>query len=219
MRTKTLLLIAAFGAAGVATSMAQVFSVNAVGYVNKVVPANGYVMISNPLRAEDNKIDTLFAGVPNGFQVFVFDPATGYTVGTYDDLDNSFGAVGQRELLPGQGVFVRNPTAAALTITFVGEVPQGDLSTPIPVGFSMVSSQVPQAGTAADLNFPRNAATGLSAGDQVFKFLPDTQSYQVSTYDDLDDAYDRPVTFDVGEAVFMKAGKAINWTRSFSVNQ
>ena len=46
--------------------MAQVFSVNAVGYVNKTIPANGFAMISNPLKAADNTIDKLFAGVPAG---------------------------------------------------------------------------------------------------------------------------------------------------------
>jgi hypothetical protein len=218
MRTKTLLLIAAVGAAGVATSMAQVFSVNAVGYVNKTIPANGFAMISNPLRAADNKIDALFAGVPNGTQVYRFT-ATGFQVGTYDDLDESFGAIGQTELLPGQGLFVRNAQTTPLTITFVGEVPQGTLTTQMPVGFSIVSSQVPQAGDAAALNFPRNKATGLSNGDQVYKFLTDTQQYQVATYDDLDDAFNRPVTFDVGEAVFVRLASPVTWTREFSVNQ
>ncbi len=65
MRTKTVILIAAVCAAGAATSMAQVFSVNAVGYVNKVIPAGGFAMVSNPLRAATNTIDALFANVPN----------------------------------------------------------------------------------------------------------------------------------------------------------
>jgi hypothetical protein len=121
--------------------------------------------------------------------------------------------------MPGQGVFVRNPAANPVTITFVGEVMQGNLSTQMPANFSIVSSQVPQAGTAEQLNFPRNAATGLTAGDQVYKFLPASQSYSVSTYDDLDDKFDKDVTFEVGEAVFVKLGKATTWTRQFSVNQ
>src|SRR5882724_2120301 len=42
MRTKTLLLIAAVAVAGVVASNAQVYSVNAVGYVNKSIPAKGF---------------------------------------------------------------------------------------------------------------------------------------------------------------------------------
>ena len=47
MRTKTLLLTAALAAAGVVSSMAQVYSVNSVGYVNLTLP-NGFSMIANP---------------------------------------------------------------------------------------------------------------------------------------------------------------------------
>jgi hypothetical protein len=217
MRTKTLLLTAAVGAAGVATSMAQVFSVNAVGYVNKTIPANGFAMVSNPLKAADNTIDKLFAGVPVGTTVYKYTPGTGYTIGTFDDLDNSFGAIGKTELLPGQGVFVKNPGATPLTITFVGEVMQGDVSQQMVAGLSMVSSKVPQAGTPTDLSFPTKAAQGLSAGDQVYKFQTN-QTYLIATFDDLDDNWDKPLTFDVGEAVFVKLGKPVNWTRNFSVN-
>jgi hypothetical protein len=217
MRTKTLLLTAAVGAAGVATSMAQVFSVNAVGYVNKTIPANGFAMVSNPLKAADNTIDKLFAGVPVGTTVYKYTPGTGYTIGTFDDLDNSFGAIGKTELLPGQGVFVKNPGATPLTVTFVGEVMQGDVSQQMVAGLSMVSSKVPQAGTPTDLSFPTKAAQGLSAGDQVYKFQTN-QTYLIATFDDLDDNWDKPLTFDVGEAVFVKLGKPVNWTRNFSVN-
>jgi hypothetical protein len=226
MRTKTLLLIAAIGAAGAATSMAQVFSVNAVGYVNKTIPANGFAMVSNPLKAATNKIDALFAGVPAGTQVYVYTPGKGYDVGTYDDLDQSFGpTVGPKELLPGQGVFVKNPTAQPLTITFVGEVPQGTLNTSMVAGLQIVSSQVPQAGTPTDLNFPHTAAQGLTPGDQVYKFVvsdptpANNQKYLVATFDDLADDWDKPLNFDVGEAVFVKLAKPVTWTRQFNVNQ
>jgi hypothetical protein len=217
MRTKTLLLVAAIGAAGAATSMAQVFSVNAVGYVNKTIPAGQFMMVSNPLNAATNTIDALFAGVPNGFQIYKFTPGTGYTIGTYDDLDMSFGPLGAQELKPGQGVFVRNPTTAPVTITFVGEVPQGNLQTPMVAGLQMVSSQVPQAGTTADLNFPDTTAEGLSNGDQVYKFV--NGAYDIATFDDLDDKFDKNFTLDVGEAVFVKLAKPVTWTRDFNVNQ
>jgi hypothetical protein len=105
-----------------------------------------------------------------------------------------------------------------LTITFVGEVPQGTLNTALVAGLQMVSSQVPQAGTPADLSFPHTAAQGLTAGDQVYKFTTD-QKYLVATYDDLADDWDKPLTFDVGEAVFVKLAKPVTWTRQFNVNQ
>ena len=217
MRTKTLLLTAAIGAAGVATSMAQVFSVNAVGYVNKTIPANGFAMISNPLKAADNTIDKLFAGVPVGTTIYKFKAGAGYTIGSFDDLDNSFGPLGKEELLPGQGVFVKNPTAQPLPITFVGEVPTGDVGQQLVAGLQMVSSKVPQAGNPTDLSFPNKAAQGLTAGDQFYKFQAN-QTYLISTFDDLDDNWSPVPTLDVGEAVFVKLAKPVTWTRTFSVN-
>lgn len=217
MRTKTLLLTAALSAAGLVTSMAQVFSVNAVGYVVKTIPARGFALISNPLKASDNKISALFAGAAAGTQVFKFNPATGsFTTATYDDLDNAFlpPAAASQEVMPGEGVFVRNPTANPITFTFVGEVPQGDLKNALPAGLSIKSSMVPQAGTAAELGLKGEA------GDQVFQFKTDTQSYATSTFDDLDNAWIPPLgKLEVGEAFFLRKVKAGSWDRTFNVNQ
>ena len=210
MRTKTLLLTAALSAAGVATSMAQVFSVNAVGYVTKTVPANGFALISNPLTASDNSIKALFAGVPEGTQVYKYS-GTAFKTATF-----TFGEFGPADaaaltVVPGEGVFVRNPTAQPMNITFVGEVPQGTLSNPLPVGLSIRSSMVPQEGTAAEL--------GLKGGegDQIFQFNATTQKYATSTFTfgDWGPALGKLA---VGEAVFIKKVAAGTWDRTFSVN-
>ena len=47
MRTKTLILTAFVGALGIAGASAQVYSVNAVGYVNKSLP-KGFSIVANP---------------------------------------------------------------------------------------------------------------------------------------------------------------------------
>jgi len=184
-------------------------------------------MVSNPLKAATNTVNALFNPVPVGFTVYIYTPGSGYNVGSYDDLSASFqpDSVGNATLLPGQGVFVKNPTANPVTITFVGEVPQGTLTTPLVAGLQIVSSQVPQAGTAKDLGFPTTAATGASAGDQIYQFIvndptpANNQKYYVSTYDDLSDAYSPDLKqLDVGEAFFVKKTKPANWTRTFNVN-
>src|SRR5687768_8351279 len=56
MRTKTLLLTAALAAAGLTSSMAQVFSVNAVGFVNVTVPASSFALLANPLNQPTNDL-------------------------------------------------------------------------------------------------------------------------------------------------------------------
>lgn len=214
MRTKTLILTAALSAAGVATSMAQVYSVNAVGYVNTVLKP-GYNLISNPLTAQNNTINELFKGLPFGTQVFKFN-GTSFTTATYDDIDNAYlpASAGSQTVLPGEGVFVRNGTSSDVTVTFVGDVPQGTLSNPLPAGLSIRSSMVPQAGTATELGFPGQP------GDQIFQFDPVTQSYYTSTFDDIDNTFLPPLRpLKVGEAFFLRKNTAGTWTRTFNVNQ
>jgi hypothetical protein len=228
MRTKTLLLTAALSAAGVATSMAQstVFSVNAVGYVNTVIPKNnnnqkqGFALISNPLTATDNSIGALFKGgiqgaIPDGLQVYKFN-GTGFTIASYDELSSAFtpASAAAVTVVPGEGVFVRNPSNVDITVTFVGEVPQGTLKNPVPKGLSIRSSMVPQSGTAAALGY-----TG-TVNDQIYQYKTATQTYGISTLDEFSNQWTPPLgTLNVGEAIFIRAQAATSWDRTFNVNQ
>jgi hypothetical protein len=225
MRTKALLLAAAFAAAGVATSVAQVYSVNAVGYVN-VSLVNGFNMVSNPLDAGagNNTVAKLFSNItpaiPTGLSVFTFNETTG----AYNPAARYLGpAVGfspvasaNVEITPGNGAFVFVPTGtAASTLTFVGEVKQGNLSNPIPAGFSIKANQVPQAGKPDTFNMPG------AAGDRLFRFNKATQGYSSSNF--LPGLGWNPATpsIDVGEAFFFfraAANGATTWTRTFNVN-
>jgi len=209
MRTKTLLLTAALGAAGVATSLAQsVFSVNAVGYVNVDVP-KGFSMIANPLDAGagNNTVAKLLAGVPDGTTVYQYDTKTGFAGNT---LDLGEWSNPNAVLAPGGGAFIKSPSATK--VTFVGEVMQGNLANPIAAGFSIMSSQVPQSGKLdADLKFPAND------GDTVYQFDNAKNGYVSHTLDFGEWSNGVP-TPKVGEAFFVKAVKAGSWTRTFSVN-
>lgn len=213
MRTKTLLLAAALTAAGVATSMAQVYSVNAVGYVNTTLKP-GFTLVSNPLNAADNSIRNLFKGVPSGTQVYKYT-ASGYVIATYDSDLGDFDpeAAAATTVVPGEGVFVKLPAGAPVTITFVGEVPQGTaLDNPLPAGLSIRSSIVPQAGTAADLGLVG------APGDQLYQY-DNTTGYYISTFDaDLGDWDPSLKSLKVGEAFFLRKKAAGTWHRSFSVN-
>ena len=216
MRTKTLLLTAALSAAGVATSMAQtaVYSVNAVGYVNTTLTAGQYNLISNPLEAADNSIAALFADLPVGSQVFKYDNGA-YVTATKDEFTGEFlpTSAAQTQVVPGEGVFVLLPAGTDQTVTFVGEVRQGSLSTPLPAGLSIRSSEVPQTGTADELEFP------ASPGDQIFKFDPAT-GYTTYSFDEFSSAWLPSVpTIEVGEAVFVNKIAAANWTRNFNINE
>ena len=66
MNTKTLLLLGALGAAGMTSAVAQtnVYSVNAVGYINLTLPT-GFSLIANQLNSTNNTIGSLLTGLPN----------------------------------------------------------------------------------------------------------------------------------------------------------
>jgi len=227
MRTKALLLAAAFAAAGVSTSVAQVYSVNAVGYVNVSLPP-GFAMVSNPLNAGtgNNTVGKLFTnitgGVPTGFKVFSFNETTGLynTAATYlPGVGFSPAGSANVDVPPGNGVFTFNPQptgSPALTLTFVGEVPQGNLSVPIPAGFSIKANPVPQAGKPDAFGLPG------APGDKVFRFNKSTQLYYTaSTFVAGPGWLPAVQPMDVGEAFFMfraPANGATTWTRTFSVN-
>lgn len=209
MRTKTLLLTAAVTAAGIATSSAQVFSVNAVGYVNVTVPAKAFQLIANPLNAENNSLASLMPSVPDGTTIYKYDPATGYSVNSFNFGEWTDPA---QTLVPGEGAFILNADAAPMTVTFVGEVKQGDLSHSIPKGFSIQSSEVPQSGKLeTDLKFP------TADGDAVYTFNPASGQYTV--YNNLFGSWDpaEPV-IDVGQSFFVNKVADATWSRSFSVN-
>jgi hypothetical protein len=200
--------------------MAQaVFSVNAVGYVNTVLHP-GFNLISNPLTAADNTIATLFKGTPVGTAVYKYQGASGFAISTYDPDDLVFEPNGNLTVVPGEGVFVKIPGTADVTVTFVGEVSQNPsattkLSHALPKGLSIQSSEVPQAGTAADLGLVGEA------NDVLYQYnnTKTPPGYDISTFDPDDLVWSPALkTLKVGEAFFLKKVNAGNWVRDFSVN-
>jgi hypothetical protein len=210
MRTKTLLLTAALGAAGLATSMAQVYSVNAVGYVNLTVNP-GFNMYCNPLVQADTTVAALLPNPPHLTSVYKLTP-TGFAQSTYDtDLGGWDDPAMTMDL--GGGFFLYNNGALPFTVTFVGEVAQGTLVNNIPTaGFSMRSSKVPQTGLLTqDLGYVPNQL------DSVYTFA-NPGGFSQSTYDTDLGGWDLEPTIAVGQAFYLNAIGPNNWVRVFSVN-
>ena len=123
MRTKTLLIAAVLGAAGLASASAQVSSVNAVGYVNKDLAA-GLNLIANPLSNGGNTIGEVIPSAPSGATAFVWNGA-GYDSSQFVVIPGVLSGWQPEVNLPvGDGFFLDSPEAT--TVTFVGEVLQGE---------------------------------------------------------------------------------------------
>jgi hypothetical protein len=211
MRTKALLLTAAVLSAGLAASVAQsVYSVNAVGYVNLNLPAN-FSLIANPLNGTNNNLSTVLPVVPDQSQVLTWDAANQ----RFNDASVYFGGFGwvpDGSLAPGQGAFLFLPSAT--TVTFVGEVPQGNLTNNIPANFGLLSHMVPQAIGLDAANLPAQDQDQVLFWDRANQRFEDAFVY----FGGFGWVPSDPVP-DVAEGFFyFNAGTARSWGRTFNVN-
>lgn len=207
MRTKLILTTAVLGVAGSLGAVAQVYSVNAVGYINVTVAAGKLALISNQLNTGGNKVSEVLPTTAEGTIVYKYTQAAGFGINSY-----SFGAWDNpaQVIAPGEGFFVANNGTTPLTLTFVGEVPQGALSTPLLAGLNLVASQVPQAGKlVADLLYTP------TEGDIIYQWdgaAYKQNSYNFGAWDNGDPA------IAVAEGFFLSRSAAGSWARTFSVN-
>lgn len=219
-----------------ATSMAQVYSANAVGYVNITVQ-QGFNIIANPLNQEDNNVNTILPLPAEGenAQLYRWDPVAQNYLGTillwipefgwFDGVSAEPAAV---SINPGEAFFLEMPTS--LNITFVGEVPQGVQNNQLYNGFNLVGSVIPQGlppgDTAAledgDLDFP------AADGDQIYMWDAVNQRYlgtiwlyiagEGGGWFDNVATIDKGPTIPVATGFFVQKVNEVNWQRDFSVN-
>jgi len=170
MRTKTLLLSAALGALSSASLMAQVYSLNAVGYINVtcIGGASGqYTLIANQLNTTNNFISPLLdsqLGTNPSFakcKLFKYSPAgntylqynitlasqaayqAGLTTPPYSEPEvaaNGAPDPATVTLNPGEGIWFFNAWPTNVTLTFVGTVLTGETTNTPPNGLTNVMS-------------------------------------------------------------------------------
>jgi hypothetical protein len=209
------------------SSDGQSCSPNVVGYVNVLVPSGGTNLLSNPLNGTNNSLNTILplpAG-SDGAAIFRFDA----TIQNYRDPCEWFDDFGwfsasdpNPTIHPGEGFWFRNIAGTPLNLTFIGEVPQGNLVNPLPSGLSIKSSIVPQTASLTSLGFP------AEDGDVVKVFDPAAQQFKepyqfidgfgwISSNPD-DPGPNGPV-IPVGVGFWVeKAGPAAAWSRIFDIS-
>ncbi|MGA2750303.1 MAG: hypothetical protein ABSG59_16125 [Verrucomicrobiota bacterium] len=240
MRTKTMLLSALLGTLGSVSLMAQstnVYSLNAVGYIN-VTLLPGFNMVTCPLiTSPDNTIGTLFpngSGTFNSCAVYFYNPATGYNPtdiasSKHATFTNGWELGGTNVAAPGVAFWFQNNTSATITNTFVGTVPQGAMTNVLVPGFNMVASIVPTSGDLVTNSI--TALTNYTLGDVVYVFNPVDQNYDpsleyissakhgTSGYNNNWITYGDPVQPSVSQGFWYQATATVNWVENFSVNQ
>lgn len=216
MRTKILLASAAVMALGLASSNAQVYSANVVGYV-QVPLVSGFNLVANPLDLDgtgtNNTVQTAFGTQLPTATLYAmsggtFAPAAGYSAKNgWTGATNSVNP----SMNPGGGVFVSVATSA--TVTFVGNVHQGSLSAPYGTGYNLVSSPTPISGLMQhQLNFiPPGSVT-------VLPYVNGTGYGAASGYSAKNGwtGAGEP-TLTPGQAVLLSTVTAGSWTTNFTV--
>lgn len=185
------------------------YSLNVVGYVTYTLPP-GTSMIGNSFERANNTVAELFKGMPDDTTLQKFDSLL-YKLSEntikYGKWQNP-----NETLALGEGAIITNPTSDLRSLCFAGEVMQGRFSTPIPGGFSIRCSPVPQPGRLdTDLNFP------IEEGDVVHLFDRETQKSLEYTYASGVWLPRPPIVF-AGESFWVAKKSPSTWTFDFSVS-
>jgi hypothetical protein len=248
MRTKTLLLSALLGALGSVSVHAQnVYSLNAVGYIN-VTLLPGFNIITCPLiTSPDNTVGTVLNNGTNapvsltGDHVYFWSPGSGYSedtakkVGTTAfDTTNVDGWSSGGTLLasPGVGFWFQNNASSNVTVTFVGTVPSGPITNSLVAGFNLVGSVVPMSGDIASNSI--SALTNYNIGDDVYTYSA-TNSPVYTKYSTANPPFGHtgynnnwttagdPILSFVGEGFWYENNASslapVEWVENYSVSQ
>ena len=187
-----------------------VVSENILGYASITLPP-GFSLIANPLHAQNNSVAELFKGWPDGTTLNKFD--THLFRLSENVVKEGKWARASEQLSPGEGAIFFNPTSDYRTHNFVGEVMLRNLSMPIPAGFSMRSSLVPQPGhLREDLRFP------IAEGDAIHLFDRDRQQYVVYPFEGGKWQSGEPV-ISVAESFWVAKTSAGNWHHSLAITE
>ena len=150
------------------------YSVKTIGYAS-IILAPGFSMVGNPLVGGHDSLPELFKEMPEGTNVSKFDSRlhrlreNALKGGIWSNPGERIGF--------GEGAIVFNPSSDYRVLTFVGEVNLDGVSIPVPAGFSIQTSTVPEPGALhPDLRFP------ISDEDVIHLFDRDQQKYVLYPY-------------------------------------
>ena len=195
-----------------ASDQVPFWSDNTIGFVRRTAPV-GWSMIANQFNRGNNAIEVILPSPPEGTRLQKYnDSPGGYWIVEF--ADGEWGGNLPLTFGPGDGGNIFNPTAAPMTVTFMGDVPQGTLSTAIPAGWSIKSSKVPQAGRLdTDLGYP------VSEGDKIQQQNPSTGGFIINEYVDGEWGGSTPggPIISVGESFWIQTSSPKTWTRKFNV--
>lgn len=231
--TKTLIAVLAIPLAMHTASGEERFSKNIVGYV-RLPLAPGDNLIANPLNGTNNHLNTILRLAGDGSQDNAQISRWNVAAQTFYGTVTWFGGFGWLSddltptgfiLNPGEAFFFRNPLSNSFDATFVGEVPQGMLTNPLPAPGQIAfrSSIVPQTARIGSASAPGTLMFPAFNGDVIRTLNPATQTYATNQYvSGLGWNPGHPLGPIIPVAtgfLVQKNGGASNWITFFGVNE
>lgn len=204
---KKTLTLATAALIGVSAFAQTVTSANIVGYV-KVETTNGLQIVAQQFDSTNATPAGLFGDtLPLGSKIYKFDPSTGYG-GNISEYTTVFlvGDGWDRDLDLSEGSFWVETTAVSTNV-FAGDVNMStNVTTVIPPGLSLITYPYPVAVNINDLDITP------TLGDKIYKYDP-ANGYggQIAEYTTVfltGDAWDRVLTFEVGEGFWYENAAA-----------
>ena len=183
-------------------------SAKTIGYAS-IILAPGFTMVGNPLVRAQDSLPELFKEMPEGTIVSKFDSRfhslreNVLKGGKWTNSDERIGF--------GEGAIVFNPSPDYKVLTFVGEANLDGVSIPVPAGFSIQTSTVPEPGALyPDLRFP------ISDEDVIHLFDRDQQKYVLYPYNNGTWSAGPPIV-GVAESFWVAKRAPGNWNHDLTV--
>jgi hypothetical protein len=184
-------------------------SENVIGFASVTLPP-GFSLISNPFDAANNSVSDLFRNWPDGTTLNKFDTRL-FRLGE-NQVRNGKWSNPTETLSSAEAAIFFNPTSEYKSHSFAGDVVQGNLTIPIPSGFSMRGSLVPKPGNLTeDLGFP------ITDGDVIHIFDRDRQKYAVHPFHNGTWTTGPPV-LSVGEGFWVAKAQPGNWSKRVTLS-
>lgn len=230
---KTLTLLAMLSMATLARAQTNVYSLDALGYVN-IPLVEGFNLIANQLDVDgtgtNNTISNMFGtNLPIRTHVYCFDPAaSSFHSAVFAQL-HGVGAPTWCSDCPysiGQGFWVEIPAGAfggagiTQRVMVAGVLMQGQLTnTNVPAGggWSMVSSQIPMAG-----GLQTKLGYTPQVGEQFFGWDPVSNSFSYAVYAKVRGTtgwFPSEPVLKVGQGFWYNFMPGSSWSTNYSVVQ
>jgi len=200
--------------------MAQVYSLNVVGYVNLPV-VEGFQMLANPLDLDgtgtNNFTTSVFSNsLPKSSTVYAWDHTiVNWKIASFSKAGAWSGDI---SLNPGLGFWLNIPAGGlagtSSNLTVVGTVLQGSLVNPYLAkggGFATLGSQVPIAGkVATDLKY------SPVSGDTFYFWNPSITNWVIASFGKGGWAPSEP-TVGIGQGFWLNSQASSTWSNYFTV--